>query len=63
MTSRFDSRTILSEQGAEQLLGRGDMLYMEPGGKIQRVHGPFVSDAEVDYVVKFLKNQGEPHYM
>ncbi len=63
VTSRFDSRTILSEQGAEQLLGRGDMLYMEAGGKIQRVHGPFVSDQEVERVVNFLKSQAEPDYM
>lgn len=63
VTSRFDSRTILSEQGAEQLLGRGDMLYMEPGGKIMRVHGPFVSDQEVEQVVKFLKSQGTPSYV
>lgn len=63
VTSRFDSRTILSEQGAEQLLGRGDMLYMEPGGKIVRVHGPFVSDQEVEHVVQFLKSQGAPSYV
>ena len=63
VTSRFDSRTILGEQGAEQLLGRGDMLFMEAGGKIQRIHGPFVSDDEVDRVVQFLKNQGNPDYI
>jgi S-DNA-T family DNA segregation ATPase FtsK/SpoIIIE len=63
VTSRFDSRTILGEQGAEQLLGRGDMLYMEGGGKIQRVHGPFVSDPEVERVVNFLKSQAEPSYI
>lgn len=63
VTSRFDSRTILGEQGAEQLLGRGDMLFMEPGGKIQRVHGPFVGDSEVEQVVRFLKAQGTPHYI
>ncbi len=63
VTSKFDSRTILGEQGAEQLLGRGDMLFMEPGGKIQRVHGPFVSDEEVEQVVSFLKEQGEPDYI
>ncbi|MBL9029462.1 MAG: DNA translocase FtsK 4TM domain-containing protein [Caedimonas sp.] len=63
VTSRFDSRTILGEQGAEQLLGRGDMLYMEGGGKIQRVHGPFVSDGEVERVVHFLKAQAEPDYI
>jgi DNA translocase FtsK len=63
VTSRFDSRTILGEQGAEQLLGRGDMLFMEAGGKIQRIHGPFVSDDEVDRVVQFLKSQGNPEYI
>jgi S-DNA-T family DNA segregation ATPase FtsK/SpoIIIE len=63
VTSRFDSRTILGEQGAEQLLGRGDMLFMEPGGKIQRVHGPFVGDSEVEQVVRFLKAQGTPQYI
>ncbi|MGI4851313.1 MAG: DNA translocase FtsK 4TM domain-containing protein [Janthinobacterium lividum] len=63
VTSRFDSRTILGEQGAEQLLGRGDMLYMEAGGKIQRVHGPFVSDKEVEHVVNFLKLQATPDYI
>lgn len=63
VTSKFDSRTILGEQGAEQLLGRGDMLFMEPGGKIQRVHGPFVSDEEVQEVVAFLKSQGQPQYV
>ena len=63
VTSRFDSRTILGEQGAEQLLGRGDMLYMEGGGKIQRVHGPFVTDSEVERVVNFLKSQAEPSYI
>lgn len=63
VASRFDSRTILNEQGAEQLLGRGDMLFMEPGGKILRVHGPFVGDDEVENVVKFLKSQGTPEYI
>jgi S-DNA-T family DNA segregation ATPase FtsK/SpoIIIE len=63
VASKFDSRTILGEQGAEQLLGRGDMLYMETGGKIQRVHGPFVSDEEVLDVVQFLKSQGRPNYV
>lgn len=61
--SKFDSRTILGEQGAEQLLGQGDMLYMAGGGRITRVHGPFVSDREVEDVVKFLRSQGEPTYM
>ncbi len=63
VTSKIDSRTILSEQGAEQLLGQGDMLYMMPGGRITRVHGPFVKDEEVEHVVKFLKDQGEPEYI
>jgi DNA segregation ATPase FtsK/SpoIIIE, S-DNA-T family len=63
VTSKIDSRTILGEQGAEQLLGQGDMLYMEGGGRIRRVHGPFVSDEEVEAVVKFLKAQGEPSYL
>ncbi len=61
--SKFDSRTILGEQGAEQLLGQGDMLYMMGGGRIQRVHGPFVSDREVEEVVAFLREQGEPAYV
>src|SRR6185312_2245152 len=63
VTSKIDSRTILGEQGAEQLLGRGDMLYMAAGGKITRVHGPFVTDGEVEDVVRFLKAQGAPDYM
>jgi S-DNA-T family DNA segregation ATPase FtsK/SpoIIIE len=63
VTSKIDSRTILGEQGAEQLLGQGDMLYMEGGGRIRRVHGPFVSDEEVEAIVKFLKAQGEPQYL
>ncbi len=63
VTSKFDSRTILGEQGAEQLLGRGDMLFMAGGGQIQRLHGPFVSDQEVEQVVNFLKTQGEPQYV
>jgi S-DNA-T family DNA segregation ATPase FtsK/SpoIIIE len=61
--SKFDSRTILGEQGAEQLLGMGDMLFMQGGGRIQRVHGPFVSDEEVEKVVSFLRAQGEPAYV
>src|SRR5205814_7295880 len=60
VTSKIDSRTILSEQGAEQLLGQGDMLYMAGGGRISRVHGPFVSDEEVEKVVRHLKAQGAP---
>ncbi|NYZ15977.1 cell division protein FtsK [Azospirillum sp. RWY-5-1] len=63
VTSKIDSRTILGEQGAEQLLGQGDMLYMAGGGRITRVHGPFVSDGEVEQVVRFLKAQGEPSYV
>ena len=62
VTSRIDSRTILGEQGAEQLLGRGDMLFMEGGGRVMRVHGPFVSDSEVEAVANFLRKQGEPDY-
>jgi S-DNA-T family DNA segregation ATPase FtsK/SpoIIIE len=63
VTSKIDSRTILGEQGAEQLLGQGDMLYMATGGRVTRVHGPFVSDQEVEDVVKFLRTQGEPRYV
>ena len=63
VTSKIDSRTILGEQGAEQLLGQGDMLYMAHGGRISRVHGPFVGDSEVEAVVRFLKKQGRPTYI
>jgi S-DNA-T family DNA segregation ATPase FtsK/SpoIIIE len=63
VTSKIDSRTILGEQGAEQLLGQGDMLHMAGGGRIARVHGPFVSDGEVERVVDFLREQGEPAYV
>ena len=63
VTSKIDSRTVLGEQGAEQLLGQGDMLYMGGGGRVQRVHGPFVSDEEVEKVVTFLKKQGAPDYI
>jgi len=63
VTSKIDSRTILGEQGGEQLLGQGDMLYMAGGGKIARVHGPFVSDGEVEDVVKHLRAQGAPAYI
>ena len=63
VTSKIDSRTILGEQGAEQLLGQGDMLYMAGGGRISRVHGPFVSDDEVEKVVRHLKTQGAPQYL
>src|SRR6056300_1649492 len=62
VTSKIDSRTILGEQGAEQLLGRGDMLYMAGGGKVTRVHGPFVEDTEVEKVTKFLSDQSVPEY-
>src|SRR5262249_50341212 len=63
VTSKVDSRTILGEQGAEQLLGQGDMLYMMAGGRIRRVHGPFVTEHEVEDVVKFLREQGAPEYL
>ena len=60
--SKFDSRTILGEQGAEQLLGMGDLLHMAGGGRINRVHGPFVEDREVEDIVAFLRAQAEPTY-
>jgi len=63
VTSKIDSRTILGEQGAEQLLGQGDMLYMAQGGRITRIHGPLVTDAEVEEAVVHLKTQGPPSYM
>jgi S-DNA-T family DNA segregation ATPase FtsK/SpoIIIE len=63
VTSKIDARTILGEQGAEQLLGQGDMLYMAGGGRVTRLHGPFVSDQEVEDVAKFLRAQGEPQYL
>jgi S-DNA-T family DNA segregation ATPase FtsK/SpoIIIE len=63
VTSKIDSRTILGEMGAEQLLGQGDMLHMMGGGRISRVHGPFVSDSEVEQLVAFLREQGEPAYV
>ena len=63
VTSKIDSRTILGEQGAEQLLGQGDMLFMAGGGRISRVHGPFVSDGEVEKIVAHLKLQGRPNYL
>lgn len=63
VTSKIDSRTILGEQGAEQLLGRGDMLYMEAGGRIRRVHGAFVGDDEVERIVTQLKRQQDPNYV
>jgi S-DNA-T family DNA segregation ATPase FtsK/SpoIIIE len=62
VTSKIDSRTILGEQGAEQLLGQGDLLFMAGGGRIRRLHGPFVTDAEVERVVAMLKEQGAPQY-
>ncbi|HVY87207.1 MAG TPA: DNA translocase FtsK 4TM domain-containing protein [Caulobacterales bacterium] len=62
VTSKIDSRTILGESGAEQLLGMGDLLFMAGGGRIRRLHGPFVSDAEVERVVDMLKAQGTPQY-
>ncbi|MGL5114721.1 MAG: DNA translocase FtsK, partial [Beijerinckiaceae bacterium] len=63
VTSKIDSRTILGEMGAEQLLGQGDMLHMAGGGRISRVHGPFVSDEEVERIVQHLKRQGKPQYL
>ncbi len=63
VTSKIDSRTILGEQGAEQLLGKGDMLYMAGGSKITRIHGPFVADSEVEKIVSYLKSQAQPDYM
>jgi S-DNA-T family DNA segregation ATPase FtsK/SpoIIIE len=63
VTSKIDSRTIMGEQGAEQLLGMGDMLYMAGGGRITRLHGPFVSDNEVETVARYLREQGEPQYV
>jgi S-DNA-T family DNA segregation ATPase FtsK/SpoIIIE len=63
VTTKIDSRTILGEQGGEQLLGQGDMLYMAGGGRITRVHGPFLADTEVEDLVAFLKVQGEPEYI
>ena len=63
VTSKIDSRTILGDGGAEQLLGMGDMLYMAGGGRLTRVHGPFTSDEDVESVVNFLKDQGAPDYL
>ncbi len=63
VTSKIDARTILGEQGAEQLLGQGDMLYMAGGGRVTRLHGPFVSDKEVEDVATFLRDQGTPNYL
>ncbi len=63
VTSKIDSRTILGEAGAEQLLGAGDMLFLQSGGRVKRVHGPFVSEAEVENVVHYLRGQGKPDYL
>jgi S-DNA-T family DNA segregation ATPase FtsK/SpoIIIE len=63
VTTKIDSRTILNEQGAEQLLGMGDLLYQAPGQKSQRLHGPFVSDEDVGAVTDWLRDQGEPDYV
>ena len=63
VTSKIDSRTILGEQGAEQLLGRGDMLYMSSANRIVRIHGPFVSDIEIEKINNFLRSQAEPDYV
>ncbi|MEO0467625.1 MAG: DNA translocase FtsK 4TM domain-containing protein [Pseudomonadota bacterium] len=63
VTTKIDSRTILGEQGAEQLLGMGDLLYQAPGGKTKRCHGPFVSDEEVEAIADWLRDQGEPDYV
>jgi S-DNA-T family DNA segregation ATPase FtsK/SpoIIIE len=63
VTSKIDSRTILGEQGAEHLLGQGDMLHMVGGGRIARVHGPYVADHEVESIVAHLKTQGRPQYL
>ena len=63
VTSKIDSRTILGEQGAEQLLGKGDMLYMSSANRIMRIHAPFVSDNEIDKVNNFLRSQAEPDYV
>ncbi len=63
VTSRIDSRTILGEQGAEQLLGKGDMLFKPTSGALKRVHGPFVSDEEVEKIAKYWRGQGEPEYI
>ena len=63
VTSKIDSRTILGEQGAEQLLGKGDMLYMSSANKIVRIHAPFVSDTEIEKINNFLRSQAEPDYI
>ena len=63
VTSKIDSRTILGEQGAEQLLGKGDMLYMSSANKIVRIHAPFVSENEIEKINNYLRNQAEPNYV
>ena len=63
VTSKIDSRTILGEQGAEQLLGKGDMLYMSSANRITRIHAPFVSDNEIEKINNFLRSQSEPDYV
>ena len=63
VTSKIDSRTIIGDQGAEQLLGKGDMLFLRGGGRLTRIHGPFVSDEEVREVVAYLRTQGTPEYL
>ena len=63
VTSKIDSRTILGEQGAEQLLGKGDMLYMSAANRIVRIHAPFVSDNEIEKINKYLRYQAEPNYI
>jgi DNA segregation ATPase FtsK/SpoIIIE, S-DNA-T family len=63
VASKFDSRTIINEQGAEQLLGEGDMLFSSGAGRTLRVHGPFVSDEEVERIAAYLRDQGEPRYV
>ena len=63
VTSKIDSRTILGEQGAEQLLGKGDMLYMSSANRIVRIHAPFVSDTEIEKINNFLRSQEEPDYV
>jgi DNA segregation ATPase FtsK/SpoIIIE, S-DNA-T family len=63
VTSKIDSRTILGEQGAEQLLGKGDMLFMSSANRIARIHGPYVSESEIEKVNSFLRSQGEPNYI
>ena len=63
VTSKIDSRTILGEQGAEQLLGKGDMLFMSSANRIVRIHGPYVSESEIEKINSFLRSQGKPYYI